>query len=544
MPGAAGRGSFLTFTYPKHMKNALLGAVALFATSVGYAQNTVTTNQTGTNQTATASQSGNALTSTISQVGTTSGNVSNTAVTTQTGVGHIATVNQNTNTKYNTATIAQSVITTGVGSNTATVNQNASGGTAATGNSAFMLQQGSANKATTDQNAGATNGTALTSQYGTGNTAIVSQSGSHSATATVFQGDAGSGALGTLNNAEVYQEGSTRNQAFVGQLTSGNSATVVQTGSQSSNNTAQIFQNYGPAGGGAGNNQAIILQETNNPESPSTTSYSTFNQALILQSGDNSYANIKQRKDADRNTAVIAQVSGSGQNAQIQQEYEATSNNQAFITQYGDKQTAYAAQIKADQNQVVINQGSSAIGNSSNNQAYSYQSYSNKGIVAIDQNTTTTGGNNFAEVAQGFNLYDPVRTESNNAIVQQEGSRNRAKLAQTGIGTGMGHNLASVAQNGNNNVVGGTAPMPDPFTGSLFPPTLDGAGQDGGFNSMTVKQTSPGGANSTVFNTASLGQTGTGNVLNLNQTAVSANNASTIFQSGMTNSAVVMQMNP
>ncbi len=324
----------------------------------------------------------------------------------------------------------------------------------------------------------------------------------------------------------------------MGQLTSGNTATVLQTGTQSSGNLAVILQNAEEGGAfGGGNNTALIQQETNAPESPSTTSYSTSNIAYIMQLGDNSYADIKQQKDADDNRAEIYQYSGTGSDARIQQEFEATSQNDALINQHGNNQLAYAAQIKASNNRLTIDQGSANM-NSSTNKAYVFQSFSNDGVVAIRQNTTTGGGGNFAEVTQEFNpAADPNRTVGNVATVDQEGRQNRMALRQSGAGS----NTATVGQSGNNNLVKGPGLVANVTVPGFRPDVPIGALQDGLGNKMIVTQSSPGSMNGTIVNTADLAQRGNNNTLSVEQTATTVGNSTTISQTGNLNQAVVQQ---
>ena len=279
----------------------------------------------------------------------------------------------------------------------------------------------------------------------------------------------------------------------MGQLTSGNTATVLQTGTQSSGNLAVILQNAEEGGAfGGGNNTALIQQETNAPESPSTTSYSTSNIAYIMQLGDNSYADIKQQKDADDNRAEIYQYSGTGSDARIQQEFEATSQNDALINQHGNNQLAYAAQIKASNNRLTIDQGSANM-NSSTNKAYVFQSFSNDGVVAIRQNT------------------------------------------------GAGSNTATVGQSGNNNFVKGPGLLANVTVPGFRPDVPIGALQDGLGNKMIVTQSSPGSMNGTIVNTADLAQRGNNNTLSVEQTATTVGNSTTISQTGNLNQAVVQQ---
>lgn len=540
------------------MMRLLLLSGSLLTAVVGYAQNTATVTQNGTSQTATANQTGTGHRTTISQVGDPAANRNNKALSTQNGQNQTATVNQNGNpfrpAKFNEARIDQSG--TGATGNTATVSQNNSGGTsyrgsgaAATGDGNYgsVFQRGNNNTATVNQNDVEANHSSknlgIVNQYGTGNgtsatgPVTITQNGATDGRAEINQGTASMAVTG--NGATVDQTSSQRNDAFVNQLTSNNKATVLQSGVQSSDNVASIRQGSmdNTTGGG---NTAIIQQETNTPEPPSTgvnTSFSTFNQAYITQLGTNSYADIKQRKDADQNYAEINQYSGTNSDARIQQEFQATSLNDARINQYGNNQLAYAAQIKADQNRLTIDQGSANV-SSSANKAYVFQSFSDDGVVTVRQNTTTAGGQNFAEVTQEFNpAADPDRTVGNIATVDQEGSQNRMALRQSGVGS----NTATIGQSGNNNVVKGPGLVANVTVPGFRPDVPIGALQDGFGNEMTVTQTSPGGTNSTIFNTADLTQRGNNNTLSVDQTAMTVGNSTTISQTGNSNQAVVQQ---
>ncbi|MBC7568665.1 MAG: hypothetical protein H7319_02885 [Spirosoma sp.] len=530
------------------MKRLLLPALLSLLATAGFAQNVGTVSQNGTNNTGSTIQNGSSLTATVSQVGTVANTVSNTGITNQSGTGHTATVTQDGGSTFNRAYITQ--IGTSSGANSATLSQNngSGGNTARGGNPAInttanvanfsgIYQVGSSNVASVNQDGTGTQGNLGESiQKGTSNTATTTQSGGAlNGVAQVFQGFEPGPASTTVvgvdvagNKASINQDASLRNQATIRQFSDGNTATVEQDGSSSAGNIASVVQGDGVALTLSGSNTATVEQSPNSlSNTAGITQLGYQNTAEVEQysfSGMSSYnvASVTQTAGADRNLGKVYQGGLS--------ESDISSYNVGTILQKGDDGAAYISQISnANYNNASIEQG---VG-SSFDKAGIYQSASTSATASITQNLTATGNGmpNLAEIDQ---------TGSKNlATIAQEGSANKAGIQQ--IATGAGSNTATVTQTGNYNMVGGPGTSNADFTTGV----TSFATQNGAANSMVVTQMAATGT-SAIHNTAMLSQTGTGNILTVNQTisaGAMGGNTATVSQNGNGNVGSITQIN-
>ena len=484
------------------MKNALLTGVALLITAASYAQNTTTITQSGTSQTATADQSGNTLISVISQSGTPANNTNNLGQSFQTGNGHTLTINQNNGSTFNRAGVTQGNLVSGTGSNSATISQSdGSGGssfrggdpatTAGDGNWTGIAQKGDGNKAQiTQDGTSTTKNFAETYQEGTTNTATTGQSQATDGRAQIFQGNVNGSSIVNVtgNTADIIQDRSVRNDAVIKQLSNGNNATIEDRESNSSDNQAFINQGDGTNAAGQNGNTALIQQYSGTVSS---------NTATVEQTGTFSTGQVLQVNGSSNNVGYVKQVSGTGSYGRVMQSNGAQ-GNEGTVTQYGDFNNGYIfQQVNAISNKATIAQG----------------------------NATSASDHLDAQI------YQQVNTAGNVATITQQGSYDQAGLVQTGVGS----NTATFGQTGNYNKIGG------PVSPGPVPLVQGSALQDGTGNGMMVTQMSLGGSNTTIFNTARLSQTGTGNMLTVDQTANTVSNMATVTQSGGQNQAIVMQ---
>jgi hypothetical protein len=520
------------------MKCQLLTGLLGLAFLNSFAQNTTHITQSGSSLTGVITQVGALNSGVISQTGTS--NVSSIADIYQQGTSHQATINQNNGSTFNRGAITQTGV--GPGGNWASLSQSdGSGGSAArgqvrtmvvtadAGNWAGAWQLGSSNSSTVSQDGSGTKGNFGESwQQGSYNITNITQSGAVNGLAEIFQGNdtrptdynEGVTVLNVTNNsASITQNmGSQENQAKIKQLTDDNIASILQI-NNSSINTAYIQQGeLGALTTVLGHNNAQITQAWT----------SNGNSASAIQTGMYGLVTITQFDNAANNIALINQMSGNYSRAGIQQSTSASSNT-ATVSQWGNGQEATVNHTNFSAgNQVSIQQGSSVMPSSNSNRAIIDQQYSTGGKVSINQNTTETGGSNFAGIYQGTTAV----TANNLAQVDQQGSSNQTTLFQTST-SGTGSNIASIGQYGDHNLIGGPGPV--------------GYGlQDGTANSMIVNQNSPLNSLMAGQNRGYLGQTGTGNSLTLDQTVTAGTpegNSSYIIQTGSFNSATVTQVN-
>ncbi len=533
------------------MKHLFLTASLLLSAVAGYAQNTVTTTQTGTAQSLSATQAGSSLTATISQVGSVSGNTNNLGLTVQAGTGHNALINQNNGSTYNRAGITQLNGSSLNGANSATISQsNGSGGTSmqtgvpgsasgTEGNWAGIAQTGGGNKASIVADGANTRANfAETWQRGTTNTATTTQNGGSLNRAQIFQGDdtrsntlstppgAGISVDVTSSTATVDQTNGSRNTTYIRQFTDGNSAFVRQIGSNSTDNLADVQQ-----GPGGNNNTASVFQGTG-------FETVTSNTAVIGQYGTNGYAIIDHDLNgkATSNLASITQTTGSTSNtATITQSSDQNAQfNVASILQAGSN--GYASDHSDEgskNNQSVIQQGTGSNGD----KAYTRHAFSSTATASITQNlTATTAGpsNNVASIVQGSYIGNAT---SMTALIAQEGQNNSALLSQVGTG-----HKATITQTGNNNIV--TGPVSSAGFGLTTGYALGSyAQQDGTGHVLTINQTSLDGA-SLLGNSVSVSQLGDTNTGTVNQTiatGATGNNIGTLTQNGMGNFGTITQ---
>ena len=522
------------------MKKLLLsGTLALFA-AASYAQNSATVVQNGTMNSASAVQSGSSLTATVSQVGATPTAVaSNTGITNQTGTGHTATVNQNGGSTFNRAYATQKNGTSGPGSNSATLSQsNGSGGTVArggdrmtntvadAGNFSGTFQTGSNNNATVNQDGTGTQGNlGEIIQQGNTNTGTVTQSqAAKNGVAMIFQGVEPAPVVDVMgNNATINQDISTRAFAITKQLSNGNIANVDQSGVNSLDNKSYITQGDGTNVTGQAGNFALVSQNGG------SGGLSSGNSATVTQTSNGDQTTIRQSNGSQDNIAFVNQVSGTGSDARIDQLYT-SSSNKASITMYGDFHGSLISQQSASSNnEATVTQGNASSA-SDHGVAYIYQvTGASSGTATINQNQTTGGSYNSAQIVQ---TGSSGTTVGNLATLTQEDSYNKAGLVQTGTGS----NTATFGQTGSYNVIGGPG-------GAGAGGIANSAVQDGFKNSMTVTQTAATGTMA-AHNTAMLSQTGDMNILTVNQTVGAgavAGNMATATQTGMNNQAIVQQ---
>ncbi len=525
-------------------------SLTLFAVTAWGQANTSTISQTGVSQQANVNQNGSGLTSTVSQVGTPTTNSANIGIAIQSGTGHISTITQNTS-NYNRAGVTQAG--TGPGSNTAVISQsNGSGGNSlrggdptssvvGSGNWSGIWQLGNGNNGRIRQNNTATTQNfAEMWQQGTFNIGDIQQSRGTDNRAEIFQGNeqrGGGPPAGNLpsvdveeNTADIDQERGIGNDAIIRQFANENYAEVNQNAATSKSNVANIQQGDGTDVSGQSENEAII--EQNN--------ISEFNVATILQLGSESKAEINQdgvggSGGSKTNVASITQTIGSNENeARIDQSSGNSlfsERNTASILQKGeDGKTHIRQTVGTVDSQATIEQG---VG-SDNDEAYIWQGRASFGTASITQNLTATGRDNIASIQQGDGTAG--QGSSLSATIAQEGSRNDARLLQTGSGSN-----ATLTQTGNNNKITGpsTGTTPSGGEGALLGGAY--AVQNGDNHRMTITQTSPGGTNNTIFNTADVQQLGTGNVLVGSQTAQTVGNLMTVRQNGNTNQAFIQQ---
>jgi len=389
----------------------------------------------------------------------------------------------------------------------------------------FIVPVSTANRSVISQINGAQYNQAGATQTGQANISTITQDASGGASLRGSSGAVGVG-TGKGNFAGTLQTGN------------GNTATIGQSGASVSSNFGEIYQ-YGKnnegtitQGATATDNAVTIMQGsvTTNDGNKATVSQnagtSTRNTATIMQDGKNGTVDVSQQNNSTDNTAIIGQISGNDLKVELQQSHGAN-RNLTKTTQYGTNNLISIEQVASSDNGVFINQGSAST-TSSDNRARVYQKDgSQEGEITINQNVTTDGSANYAQVEQAF----PSGTSTGNeATINQEGSRNVTRLGQTGTG----NHMAMISQTGNNNLVQG--PGTSTYeTGPMATQTGDG-------NTMTVTQTSPDGLNTAIFNTANLSQSGMTNTLNLSQTANSVNNISTISQAGTGNMTTVTQV--
>ncbi|WP_232325863.1 hypothetical protein [Spirosoma montaniterrae] len=526
-------------------------SLALAAITAWGQTNTSTISQTGVSQQANVSQTGSALTSVISQVGTPTSNTGNVGLVIQSGTGHILSISQN-GSNYNRAGVTQTG--TSPGSNTVTIAQNNNGNgntslrsadpaTSAVGNGNWAggWQLGSSNSIRIRQNnAGTTQNFAEAWQQGTSNEADIQQSRGVDNRAEIFQGNeqrGGGPAAGSLptvnvtgNVADIDQERGLRNDASIRQFSNNNRGEVNQNAITSTDNLATIQQGDGTDPSGQRENTAII--EQNN--------ISNLNIANILQLGSESEAEINQdgvsgSGGSSTNIASITQTIGSDENeARIDQSSGnslLSERNNATIVQKGeDGRTHIRQTIAAADSKGSIEQGTG----SDNDRAYIWQGRTSFATATITQNLTATGRDNIASIQQGNGTVG--QGSSLSATIAQEGSRNDTRLLQIGSASS-----ATVSQTGNNNVVTGPGlgTTPSGGEGTLLGGSY--AVQNGSSHQLTITQTSPGGGNTSIFNTADVQQLGTGNVLIGMQTAQTAGNLMTVRQDGNTNQAFIQQ---
>ena len=551
----------------------ITGSVLVAFAAASHAQNTSTVNQNGKSQNASVTQIGNTQNAVVTQSGdlykstiqqtstklvANQGNYAQTVQ--QKGSSSEAYINQ-IGSKSGYVKIEQ--IAEQNGANTATVNQkNNAGGngtlptanataddvTKAGGNYSSIFQEGSKQQVTVNQNNLSKGNSAITDQanYGSGQKITIDQN-DVSSNNKVSVGQAGDGNNASVrqstnsqsNKAEVVQGLSTK---FGGPNSFNATATVEQNGAvgTSSDNKATIKQmgvNSGAVATIRQNaklfnasraNEASITQTMDgNTGTIDQNDASTSNQATVSQNGTNGSATLSQSNNASDNVATVQQLSGSGLKASVRQSDNA-SRNTTTTKQYGTNSELSVEQVaSSNDNKATINQGAAGT-TSSNNKARVYQKEgSQKGEITISQNQTKDGSGNYAQVEQAY--LDGTST-ANKATIGQEGSRNTTRLSQKGVG----NHMAMISQTGNNNSVQGP--------GTSLYETGPMAVQKGDGNQMTVSQTSPDGTNTTIFNTANLNQDGITNTINLNQTANTVGNMSTISQIGTSNAATVTQV--
>lgn len=553
------------------MKKVLLWVLTLVSVTATYAQNSSTIQQAGESQIGLNNQNGSGLTGVITQTASPGSNSANQAYMIQSGQGHMATITQTDGSRYNRAGLAQEGNGTG---STALIEQIGSGGQGTRNsdptysfgeaNWAGIAQHGQGNNAKIWQNevsneivlmGGPLSGRSFETsvptqknfaeiwQYGSGNGASgerevwINQSGSLNNRAEIFQGEDSRGGTttGTYstsyavsdNGARINQtNGSTENTANIRQFSNENDAAVDQNDPASYQNKADIRQGLGSDQQSSGGNIAYINQTTN----------STSNTATVAQYGKDNEATVYQYGNSGNSTSNIASVSqtaGSSENiAKIFQDDEASSGmnstkNNGRIVQSGA--TGYALVEQAfgsTQNTALINQGSGATSST----ALIGQRQSTGGTATVTQNLTATGSSNYAVIAQGIETGAVVTNMS--ATIGQEGSSNVATLLQLGTG-----HQAVINQYGNGNIVKGTGSTTSTREGNFS----NMAEQTGTGHSLIVTQVSPGGSNSTIFNTLDVQQSGTGSKLILNQVAETASNIMTLRQSGSSNQAIIQQ---
>ena len=525
-------------------------------------RNTSTVNQNGNQQSASATQNGNLFKSNIQQ---TSGNLitnkGNYAETTQrygksseafinqigSKSGYVKVIQEGGNSGANVMTVNQKNNTGGTGALPAAT-ATASDVTASGGNYAFGYQNGSNQTATVNQNNLSKGNSASTDQanFSSAQTIAINQN-NYSVGNKATAGQAGGGNNASIsqsnnsqsNKAEVVQGVSSyyggpnsynatatveQNGTLIG-ASSDNKATIKQMGVYSGA-VATIRQNATLFNASRANEAAITQTKDGNVGTIDQNNNSVTNKATINQDGTNGTATVSQSNNATDNVATLKQVSGSGLKVDVQQSYGANRNT-TTTNQYGTNSEISVEQVASSDNKATINQGAAST-TSSNNKARVYQKDgSQQGEITINQNQTKGGSANYAQVEQAY----PSGTSTlNKATIGQEGSRNSTRLSQTGVG----NHMAMISQTGNNNVVQGP--------GTSLYEAGPMAVQTGDGNKMTVSQTSPNGANSTIFNTASLSQDGMTNTINLNQTANTVGNMTTVSQNGTGNMATVTQV--
>ena len=486
-----------------------------------------------------ALQTGSGLKATISQGGT-SPVTNNSATTNQTGTAHTATITQNDVSTFNRAYATQKNGPSGPGSNSATISQsNGSGGAAARGDSKTLVtgnvgnyagtfQTGSGNKATVNQDGPDSKANlGEITQQGSTNTGTITQSqAAKSGIAQILQGVEPAPVVDvTGNNATINQDISTNAFAITKQLSNGNTADVDQSGINSKNNKSYITQGDGTDVIGQAGNTAVVSQNGG------SGGESSANSATIVQTGHGNpeIAGIYQTNVSKNNVGSINQITGTGSDARIYQQYT-SSDNKASITMYGNFHGGQIfQQYASSNNEATVKQGNASSA-SDHGVAYIYQTTNvSSSTATLNQNQSTGGAYNKGQI---FQTGGSGTTTGNLATLTQENSYNNAGLKQTGTGS----NTATVGQTGSYNVVGG------PGTGGAVSLPNGSALQDGFKNSMTVTQMAATGT-AAVHNTALLSQTGT-NTLTVDQTinaGATSGNMATATQMGMGNLAIVQQ---
>jgi trimeric autotransporter adhesin len=420
----------------------------------------------------------------------------------QQGHNQTLTISQNDGSAGNYADVRQDNYGTG---QTATINQN----NVSTNNSATTNQFGDANALTVSQSnkssdnkatvrqgfSGAVGGpnsfnaVATVEQNGTGinastdNTATVAQNGVFVGTATIRQ-NAGVDGDSKFNKGTINQIGNsdvgTINQ---NNRSNNNEATLTQAGF--GGHTATVNQNGSPTGVSSTNkavvgqtgvlNQATVNQLGIDINAGGVGN-SNNNQAFVTQAGQNNKAFVNQNDGSFSNVATVNQAGGgAGDLATIDQ------NTNAYT------------------NAATINQGSLSTGGNTAS-VLQQNTFSNGGTATINQNTTIGGGGNVGALVQGT---PGAGTQSNGnaATLSQQGSFNQARLEQIDD-----LNTASITQTGNYNIVRNVSGAVGSF-----------AVQNGTSNTLTITQTSPGGAG-LVGNIANVSQIGNNNGSVITQT--------------------------
>ena len=468
------------------MNRIMLTGIALLAFAATlYAQNTATVNQNGNAQLNTVTQTGSNNQTLIQQLTGTATvvNTSNVAAVTQQAnpLGletNQAFVNQLNGSDYNRAVIGQS----GGSGNIGTIEQNGGNG----------YRNGGSGLLTTAP-AGA--------RAGLGNDARITQVGAGNDQTLIRQN------AGTLG-------GSQANEAVIQQMGHQNVCTVIEQSNKSWENVARIDQ--GTLADGASGNNAVILQNDDSQKNRATvsqegtgqvaevrqTAVSGVNTTGVSQVGFGGVATVYQTDNSHDNRSTVNQLGTAAAAGATIYQTSASGFNQATVEQAGSVDAALINQSEQSKNNVAeVQQGAGGINNSAAiTQTYSGigGSYGTGSMATIQQNLTTAGGSNQAEVMQGFaggistETSLPVVSDKNQAGVGQEGDMNKTSLLQGGVS-----NQATVMQKGFSTLKG----IDDGLT------VNDVAGQIGNLNVLQVNQTGTL-ANP---NTASVRQVGIGN---------------------------------
>lgn len=337
------------------------------------------------------------------------------------------------------------------------------------------------------------------------------------------------------NNKSTLNQSGTGNTATVTQVGT-NTSNVKQTGASTMNNTATVSQT------GKSNSSAVTMKGSLNEVTVSQTGLMTpasSHAATVTISGAGSERNMVSVTQADRNAGVIVQIAGDDNTVTTNQSgnTSATPNNvrihmtagndnnlnSVTVTQSIGKGNQTNMAIDGSSNTVTVNQDNLAIGIGNKIGTYAaggaggIQVVGDGNTIAVTQTATSDEGNvdlnintntNTVSVTQSgltnTSLVNVTLSDGNDVTITQSGATNSATVTVADA-TMTGGNTAKIGQLGNNNI------------GAIL--------QNSGGNAATINQEGNDNATATITQDGTTGSTAT-------LTQKTNNNSATIYQTG------------